>query len=134
MWLSAQKLVFLMDTDGVRNGRRQLLTELSTRDAETLLAKRSKVPADVQHYLPCAIRAGCVTATSPPSTSSRQACGLSREREVMDSRDTAAIDASASPRKPSVAIAARSGGVAIFEVAWRATASASSSPVMAWEP
>jgi amino-acid N-acetyltransferase len=57
VWLSAQKLVFLMDTDGVRNGRRQLLTELSTRDAETLLAKRSKVPADVQHYLPCAIRA-----------------------------------------------------------------------------
>jgi len=57
VWLSAQKLIFLMDTDGVRNGRRQLLTELSTRDAETLLAKRSKVPADVQHYLPCAIRA-----------------------------------------------------------------------------
>jgi amino-acid N-acetyltransferase len=57
VWLSAQKLVFLMDTDGVRNGRRQLLTELSTRDAETLLAKRSKAPADVQHYLPCAIRA-----------------------------------------------------------------------------
>jgi amino-acid N-acetyltransferase len=57
VWLSAQKLIFLMDTDGVRNGRRQLLTELSTRDAETLLARRSKVPADVQHYLPCAIRA-----------------------------------------------------------------------------
>src|SRR5438477_713211 len=57
VWLSAQKLVFLMDTDGVRNGRRQLLTELSTRDAEALLAKRSKAPADVQHYLPCAIRA-----------------------------------------------------------------------------
>src|SRR5438477_2357748 len=57
VWLSAQKLVFLMDTDGVRNGRRQLLTELSTRDAEALLAKRPKAPADVQHYLPCAIRA-----------------------------------------------------------------------------
>jgi amino-acid N-acetyltransferase len=57
VWLSAQKLVFLMDTDGVRNGRRQLLTELSTRDAEALLAKRSKLPADVQHYLPSAIRA-----------------------------------------------------------------------------
>jgi len=57
VWLSAQKLVFLMDTDGVRNGRRQLLTELSTRDAEALLAKRAKLPADVQHYLPSAIRA-----------------------------------------------------------------------------
>lgn len=55
--LSAQKLIFLMDTDGVRNGRRQLMTELSTRDAEALLAKHSKMPADVQHYLPCAIRA-----------------------------------------------------------------------------
>ena len=46
-----------MDTDGVRNGRRQLLTELSTRDAEALLARRAKLPADVQHYLPCAVRA-----------------------------------------------------------------------------
>jgi amino-acid N-acetyltransferase len=55
--LAAHKLIFLMDTDGVRNGRRQLLTELSTRDAEVLLARQSKLPADVQHYLPCAVRA-----------------------------------------------------------------------------
>ncbi len=56
--LSAHKLVFLMETDGVRNGRRQLLTELSTKDAEALLAAGpSKLPPDVQHYLPCAIRA-----------------------------------------------------------------------------
>ena len=55
--LSAHKLIFLMDTDGVRNGRRQLLTELSTRDAEALLARRAKLPADVQLYLPCAARA-----------------------------------------------------------------------------
>ena len=55
--LAAHKLIFLMDTDGVRNGRRQLLTELSTRQAEALLAKRGKLPADVQLYLPCAIRA-----------------------------------------------------------------------------
>jgi amino-acid N-acetyltransferase len=55
--LSAHKLIFLMETDGVRNGRRQLLTELSTRDAEALLARQAKLPADVQHYLPCAVRA-----------------------------------------------------------------------------
>jgi amino-acid N-acetyltransferase len=56
--LNAHKLLFLMETDGVRNGRRQLLTELSTKDAEALLAAgASKMPADVQHYLPCAIRA-----------------------------------------------------------------------------
>jgi amino-acid N-acetyltransferase len=55
--LSAHKLIFLMETDGVRNGRRQLLSELSTRDAEALLSTRNKLPADVKHYLPCAIRA-----------------------------------------------------------------------------
>ena len=56
--IAAHKLVFLMETEGVRNGRRQLLTELSTKDAEALLARsRGKLPPDVQHYLPCAIRA-----------------------------------------------------------------------------
>ena len=56
--VSAHKLVFLMETEGVRGTRRQLLTELSTKDAEAVLASgRGKLPADVQHYLPCAIRA-----------------------------------------------------------------------------
>ncbi len=56
--LPAHKLVFLMETEGVRNGRRQLLTELSTRDAEALLAAgRGKLPPDVEHYLPCAVKA-----------------------------------------------------------------------------
>src|SRR5207344_713683 len=56
--IDADKLIFLMETEGVRNGRRQLLTEMSTRDAEALLqTSRAKLPPDVQHYLPCAIRA-----------------------------------------------------------------------------
>ena len=56
--LDAHKLVFLMETEGVRNSRRQLLTELSTRDAEGVLkANGSRLPADVRHYLPCAVRA-----------------------------------------------------------------------------
>jgi len=55
--MSATKLIFLMDADGVRNGRRQLLTDLSTRDAEALLQKPSKLAADVRHYLPNAVRA-----------------------------------------------------------------------------
>ena len=55
--MSATKLIFLMDTDGVRNGRRQLLSDLSTRDAEALLAKREKLAPDVRVYLPAAIRA-----------------------------------------------------------------------------
>jgi amino-acid N-acetyltransferase len=55
---SAAKLVFLVDPDGVRNGRRQLLTELSTRDAEALLAsKGERLHPDVRLYLPAAIRA-----------------------------------------------------------------------------
>ncbi len=55
--LEAVKLIFLMDADGVRNGRRQLLTDLSTKDAEALLAKGDKLTADVRLYLPAAIRA-----------------------------------------------------------------------------
>ena len=55
--LEAVKLIFLMDTAGVRNGRRQMLTELSTGDAETLLAKSSHLAPDVRVYLPAAIRA-----------------------------------------------------------------------------
>ena len=55
--LKAHKLVFLMENDGVRNGRKRLLTDLSTRDAEALLAKPGRLSADVRHYLPCAIRA-----------------------------------------------------------------------------
>ena len=56
--LEATKLIFLMDTDGVRNGRRQLLTDLSTTDAEALLAgKGEKLAPDVRLYLPAAIRA-----------------------------------------------------------------------------
>ena len=46
-----------MDADGVRNGRRQLLADLSTTDAEALLAKGDKLAPDVRIYLPAAIRA-----------------------------------------------------------------------------
>jgi amino-acid N-acetyltransferase len=55
--LEAVKLIFLMDAEGVRSGRRQLLTDLSTTDAEALLVKGDKLTADVRIYLPAAIRA-----------------------------------------------------------------------------
>jgi len=55
--MSAVKLIFLMDTDGVRNGRRQLLSDLSTRDAEALLNNPDRLAPDVRVYLPAAIRA-----------------------------------------------------------------------------
>ena len=37
--LEAAKLIFLINADGVRNGRRQLLSDLSTNEAEALLAE-----------------------------------------------------------------------------------------------
>jgi amino-acid N-acetyltransferase len=55
--LNATKLIFLMDTEGVRNSRRQLLTDLSTRDAEALLAHPERLAPDVRVYLPAAVRA-----------------------------------------------------------------------------
>ncbi len=55
--MQAHKLIFLMDADGVRNSRRHLLTDLSTKEAEALLEKPDRLSADVRHYLPCAVRA-----------------------------------------------------------------------------
>src|SRR5437762_9594704 len=55
--MSATKLIFLMETDGVRNGRRQLLSDLSTREAEALLKRPDKLAPDVRLFLPAAIRA-----------------------------------------------------------------------------
>ena len=50
---TAHKLIFLMETEGVRNGRRQLLTELSTTRCRGAARQAPrKLPADVQHYLP----------------------------------------------------------------------------------
>ena len=77
--------------------------------------------SNLERYLvidvPADNAAGAIGATVPPSTSMRHACGLPWARDVSASRDTAAIDASASPRKPSVAIASRSAGAPTFDVA-----------------
>src|SRR5436190_368068 len=55
--MDATKLIFLTDTDGVRNGRRQLLSDLSTTDAEKLLERPDRLAPDIRVYLPAAIRA-----------------------------------------------------------------------------
>ncbi len=55
--LNATKLIFLMDADGVRNGRRQLIADLSTKDGEALLERSDRLSPDVRLYLPAAIRA-----------------------------------------------------------------------------
>jgi amino-acid N-acetyltransferase len=57
--LDADKLVFLMDTDGVQDKKGALLKELTVAQAQAVLntASKRKQPDDVSLFLPCAIRA-----------------------------------------------------------------------------
>jgi len=68
--------------------------------------------------------------TTPPSPPSRRPSSASWARLVTVKRETAQMAASASPRKPSVAMASRSSSRASLEVACRSSASGSSSGVM----
>jgi len=55
--LDADKLVFLMDTDGVHDKKGNLLKELTINQAQQVLTAKRKLTDDVTLYLPCAIRA-----------------------------------------------------------------------------
>jgi len=55
--LDADKLVFLMDTDGVQDKKGVLLKELTISQANDVLSTKRKLPDDVTSYLPCAVRA-----------------------------------------------------------------------------
>jgi amino-acid N-acetyltransferase len=55
--LDADKLVFLMDTDGVLDNKAELLKELTVAQAQKVLTAKRKVTDDVSLFLPCAIRA-----------------------------------------------------------------------------
>ncbi len=55
--LDADKLVFLMDTDGVQDKKGALLKELTIAQAQDALSTKRKLPDDVNLFLPCAIRA-----------------------------------------------------------------------------
>jgi amino-acid N-acetyltransferase len=55
--LDADKLVFLMDTDGVQDKKGQLAKELTIVQAQGILSKKSKLPDDIAMFLPCAVRA-----------------------------------------------------------------------------
>ncbi len=56
--LAADKLVFLMDTDGVPDKGRTIHTALTVSEARQLIEKKGrKLPEDVTYYLPCAITA-----------------------------------------------------------------------------
>jgi amino-acid N-acetyltransferase len=55
--LDADKLMFLMDTDGVQDKKGKLLKELTIAQAQSVLSTKRKLPDDVSLFLPCAIRA-----------------------------------------------------------------------------
>lgn len=55
--LDADKLIFLMDTDGVQDKAGALLHELTVEEASKVLSSKRKLPDDVGLFLPCAVRA-----------------------------------------------------------------------------
>lgn len=55
--LGADKLIFLMDTEGVQTARGGLLRVLTVPEAEKIMRGRRSLPEDVGYYLPCALRA-----------------------------------------------------------------------------
>ena len=55
--LAADKLIFLMETDGVQNAAGDLLHILTVPDALQLLTEHTVLADDVGYYLPCAIAA-----------------------------------------------------------------------------
>jgi amino-acid N-acetyltransferase len=55
--LDADKLIFLMDTDGVQDKKGELLRELTVSQANAVLSGKRTLPDDVGLFLPCAVRA-----------------------------------------------------------------------------
>ena len=55
--LGADKLIFLMEEDGVTDTSGKLLTELTVPEADRILSKQTRLSGDVRLYLPCAARA-----------------------------------------------------------------------------
>jgi len=55
--LAADKLIFLMDTEGVPNEGRAIKSALTVAEARQILDSKRKLPEDVGYYLPCAVAA-----------------------------------------------------------------------------
>ena len=55
--LDADKLIFMMDTDGVLNSQGELQRELTVASANAILDSSHNLPDDVELFLPCAIKA-----------------------------------------------------------------------------
>lgn len=72
--LDADKLVFLMDTDGVQDKKGALLKELTALQAQAVLSTKRKLPDDINMFLPCAIHA-CEAGVSRTHLISRHTDG-----------------------------------------------------------
>ena len=83
-----------------------------------------------QTVVPSGHPAALTSPGTPPSRCSAAPAWASRRREKISSRDTAAIAARASPRKPSVPMADRSSARCSLLVAWRRKAVGSCSGAM----
>ncbi len=101
-------------------------TERRNRNRAGEAANSSQTSTRVPGPLAAAAR----ERTSPLRTWRVAPATAPRVHVVSRSSDTAAMLASASPRKPSVPTPAMSPATAIFEVAWRSTASSRSSSAM----
>ncbi|MHB1678582.1 MAG: amino-acid N-acetyltransferase [Sulfuriferula sp.] len=55
--LKAEKLIFLMETDGVLQADGELIRLLTVPEAQQLMVQRDQLADDVSYYLPCAISA-----------------------------------------------------------------------------
>lgn len=55
--LDADKLIFLMEMEGVQDTQGNLLRELTVADARTILSEKDRLSEDVALFLPCAVLA-----------------------------------------------------------------------------
>jgi amino-acid N-acetyltransferase len=55
--LDADKLIFLMEMDGVQDIHGQLLRELTVAEANVIVSQKRNLPEDVSLFLPCAVQA-----------------------------------------------------------------------------
>jgi amino-acid N-acetyltransferase len=55
--LNADKLIFLLDGKGLRNGRRQIIRQLTMQQAEKMLSSRKKLDEETQVHMTSAIEA-----------------------------------------------------------------------------
>ena len=82
--LDADKLIFLMNTDGVMSKQNELLSELTVADANAILSGKRKLPEDVALFLPCAV-AACEAGVARTHLISRHVDGAILQELFSDS-------------------------------------------------